>query len=1251
MISTGKKKHTVTSQGATAGYTDAKVEGAEKTNRPELSEKKPGRETFSEEKRFPIVGIGASAGGLEAFTKLLEELPDDTGMAFVFVQHLAPGQESMLTDILARSTAMPVHKVQNDMPVKPNNVYVIPPDVSMTIVDCTLKLQREVSRMHRPVDQFLISLAQDVKDLAIGVILSGTGTDGTEGLKAIYAEGGITFAQEEDSAKYPGMPHSAIASESVHFVLPPAKIASELARIGKHPYLNHSKLRVVKPKVEEADSFQNILAMLKLSFGVNFSAYKESTLNRRISRQMVLHQIDKIEDYVNSLRSDRNVLQALFDDLLIGVTSFFREPDTFQVLAEQVFPILVKNRSPETPIRIWVPGCATGEEVYSIALALREFQEKEGNVQPIQIFGTDISVKNIEKARAGIYPDSISENVSAKRLKHFFSAADQRYQISKSVRDMCVFAKQDLTRDPPFSNIDLISCRNVLIYLKPEAQKRIIALFHYALKPDGYLVLGKSENIGGFEELFATVDKAPVYLKKAGTSRLPIEIELGEPFQERRQAIRKRTAEGPLDRLQKEIERLLMIRFAPAGVVVNNDLDVLIFQGNTSQFLVHRPGEASFDLMKLVREEFRLELQTAIYLAKKQKTSIKRERIQFKSNGDFCEADLEVVPLEIPKSSEKFFLVLFEAVAPSPKRTRRKRFEEDTAGPMIEELKRELASTKETLQTIIEEQEATNEELRAALEEVQSSNEELQSTNEELETAKEELQSTNEELNTVNEELTRRNKEITRVHDDLTNLFGSIDVALIVLDPEFRIRLFTPTAERLFNLIPTDVGRPLSDFRLGMDVPNFEGLLREVMEGLGSKQMEVQDKKGRWYEVRLRPYLTADKKIDGVLLSFIDIDALVRSKQEIEKSRNFAETVLATMREPLVVLDADLKVAMANPSFYKTFDIEAGDAEQKSIYKVGDKQWQVSEFKQAIEKIGADGEPVNDIIIDHAFPKTGRKVLNVSMRQLYSKDAASKMILLTMEDITDRKRVEEELKKNTQSLEKLVEERTKKLQEAQRLAAIGQTAGMVGHDIRNPLQSIVSALYLLKNEIQALKDSEQKNSLTESVETIETQTSYISKIVSDLQDYARPITPVNEEIDVNRELDAVLSKARIPKNIHVEKIIDKDFPKIKTDQTCLTRILSNLVANAVQAMPDGGKLTLKAISEDSSAILTVEDTGVGIPEKLKPKIFQPLVTTKSKGQGFGLAVCKRLTEALLGNITFESQEDKGTKFTVRLPTK
>jgi two-component system CheB/CheR fusion protein len=1193
---------------------------------------------------FPIVGIGASAGGLEAFTQFLENLPDDTGMAFVFIQHLAAGQESLLTDILARSTPMNVHKVKNDMRVQRNNVYVIPPNVSMTIIDRTLKLQPQVSKLHRPVDQFLISLAKEAKNRAIGVVLSGTGTDGTEGLKAIYAEGGITFAQDEDTAKYPGMPHSAVAAGVVHFSLPTHKIAEELARIGKHPYLNHARLKAIEPEIEEEDSFRTVLAILRLGYGVDFSSYKESTVNRRLSRRMVINQIDKTEDYVKLLRSNRIEMDALFTDLLIGVTSFFREPEAFDILTKEVFPAILLDKNRKSTVRIWIPGCSTGEEVYSIAICLREYLEKTGTSVNVQIFGTDVSEKNIEKSRAGIYPETIADDVSETRLKHFFARVNSQYQISKSIRDMCIFAKQNLTRDPPFSNLDIVSCRNVLIYFKPQVQKRIIPLFHYALRPGGFLLLGKSESIGMFNDLFSPLNKGIVYMKRHVASKANFGLAIQEPFVQK-EFVKKGFAEKPLANLENEVERVLLNRYAPPGVVVNGDMDILIFRGNISPYIAPSSGEAILNLMKMAREELRVELQTAVYLAKRQKTAVKRQGIAFKYNGENKEINIELIPIKT-RSKETDFLILFEDVTPkTPRKGKRKTravmaHEENIKIGQINELKRELASTKETLQTIIEEQEATNEELRAALEEVQSSNEELQSTNEELETAKEELQSTNEELNTLNEELANRNRELTQSHNDLNNLFGNIDMSVIVLDSNLKIRLFNPIAEKLFNLIPTDVGRPVSDIRLKLAVSDLEGELRSVLENFAPKQQEVQDEKNNWYEMRIRPYLTGEKKIDGLVLTLVDIDDVIQSRKSIEKARNFAENVLETINEPLVVLNANLQVVMANPAFYKTFKVKPAQVVKKPIFEVGGRQWDIPEFKQALQKV-LSSKTTERVTIRSDFPEIGELILTLRMRQLPSLEG--KEVLVTAEDITESKQLEEQQTMRRKDLEK-------KLEDAEHLAVIGQTAGMVGHDIRNPLQAIVSATYLAKDDLASLPQSEIKKNLVESMKEIEQQASYIGKIVADLQDYSRPLKPSSEETNLKELINNLLLSIETPENIETVAEIADAIQNVKVDPDYLKRILTNLLINAEQAMPNGGKITITARKQNGYCLITIEDTGEGIPEDVKPHLFKPLFTTKSKGQGFGLAVSKRLAKAMGGDVTFESEKGNGSKFTVKLPT-
>jgi PAS domain S-box-containing protein len=923
----------------------------------------------------------------------------------------------MLTDILARSSKMPVHKVENDMWVEPDNVYVIPPDVSMTIEKGFLKLQRSVSKLYRPVDGFLVSLARDLKNLAIGVILSGTGADGTEGIKAIYAEGGITFAQDEESAKYPGMPHSAIASDSVLFVLPPQRIAEELVRIGRHPHLSRPRLIAVKPEEKESDGLRSILTMLKLAYGVDFSYYKETTVNRRIARRMVIQKMEHIDEYVKYVRTNKAELQSLFDDMLIGVTSFFREPETFEVLKNRVFAFLVKDHPVNAPIRMWVPGCSSGEEVYSIAICLKEFMDKAKVSFPVQIFGTDVSEKNIEKARAGRYLEAITADVSPERLMHYFSKTDSVYQVIKPIRDMCIFAKQDLAKDPPFSNLDVISCRNVMIYFKPVLQKKLLPVFHYALKPRGYLVLGNSESVVGFDELFSPLDKTSVYMRKMTPAKVTFGIE--SLIEEPREAPAKKPAlEKPLVTMQKAAERLIMSKYAPPNVLVNNDMEILSFRGNTGMFLEPAQGQASLNLLRMVKEDLRVDVQTAVYKARKDKMTVKHEGLKFKHNGETKTVNLEVIPISTPDSEENFFLVVFESVPPSARPSKPLRVkpgkplvvEETVKDRQISDLKMEIASSKETLQTIIEEQEATNEELRAALEEVQSTNEELQSTNEELETSKEELQSTNEELNTLNDEVANRNRELSRAVNDLNNLFSNVNLAMIILDTDMRIRLFTPLADKLLRLTSSDVGRPFSDIRLDMSIPDLDKMISDVIDNLVSKEKEVQDSIGRWYLMRIRPYLTVEKKIDGAVLSFMDIDTIARGRMELERVKNYSETVMSTMREPLVVLDADFRIVSANKAFYEAYGAKQEDVEGRVLFELGGEVWDLPVLRERLGEVLTDGKIFDGFFVEHDFPTIGRRALLVNARPMAEESGHFDRIVLTFNDITELKRADEEIK-------------------------------------------------------------------------------------------------------------------------------------------------------------------------------------------------------------------------------------------------
>jgi two-component system, chemotaxis family, CheB/CheR fusion protein len=963
---------------------------------------------------FPVVGIGASAGGLEAFTKLLKHLPGDTGMAFVLVQHLDPTHASALTEILSRATAMPVTEVKDGMRVEPDHVYVIPPNTNMAILHRILSLMPRTEKhgLHLPIDYFLHSLAEDRRGRSVGVILSGTASDGTVGLKAIKAEGGITFAQDERSAKYDGMPRSAILSGFVDCILPPEGIARELVRLSRHPYVMLSREAQTREWASgETDILNKVFILLRTHTGVDFTDYKHTTIRRRIQRRMLLHQIDRMEQYVQLLQQHAEEVEALYQDLLINVTSFFRDPDSFRMLRKKMFPRLLKTRGPDQTIRVWVPGCSTGEEAYSIAISLLEsIGDKRAEI-PVQIFATDISGAAIEKARAGVYPKSIEQDVSAERLRRFFVKSEHGYQIKKAVREMCVFARQNAVKDPPFSKLDLISCRNVMIYLGPPLQKKLLPIFHYALKPDGLLMLGSSETIGGFSNLFVLADKKEkIYTKRPG--RFPpmfasaITERPGEQRPRVPQTVRNEAELPVVPSLYKEADSLMLSQYAPPGVLINDDLRIIQFRGITSPFLAPSPGEASLDLLQMVREDLRLDLRSAIHKARKTNARVRTEGVPIDPGDRSRRVTLDVIPFKATPSKERFFLVVFEEAATSGAfgaipgkpagRGKGRRIDHSPAA----QLRHELAATKEYLRTVLEEHDAGREELRSANEEIQSSNEELQSTNEELETAKEELQSTNEELTTLNEELQTHNSELNQVNNDLINFLGGAHIPIVMVGGDLRIRRFTAAAQAVVNLIPADVGRPLGDIRPNVNVPDLGPLILEVMDTLTACEREVQDRQGHWHSLRIRPYKTADGKIDGAMLTFIDIDTARRSAVLIDEAHDFANAIVETLRDPLVVLNPDLRVKRANGMFYKMFQVTPEDTEGRFLYDLGDGQWNIPKLRQLLEEILPHNSVFNDFVMEHEFPRIGHKRMLLNARRILGKDNELKAILLVFEDAT-----------------------------------------------------------------------------------------------------------------------------------------------------------------------------------------------------------------------------------------------------------
>jgi two-component system CheB/CheR fusion protein len=857
---------------------------------------------------FHVIGMGASAGGLEAVGTILAGLQHDAGMAIVIVQHMAPKQESLLPGLLGHRSALPVIRAEDGMPLQADRVHVIPPGMILALDDGKLRLSAVPGdgRPHMPIDHFFTSLAAYAGPQAIGVVLSGNASDGALGLREVKEAGGITIAQDPQTAKYDSMPRAAIGLGAVDLVLPLPQIAEELIRIVQDPLVRRARPAAAAAAAAEQEwaapghdaatgvdeNLTRIFTMLRSASGVDFTHYKMPTIRRRMHRRMVLHKIQRLDQYVRFLQQKPGEVVSLYQDILIHVTRFFREPESFEALAHEVLPAIAAQRRADQPIRVWVPGCSTGEEAYSVAITLLEFLGDQSHAVPVQLFATDVSESAVERARAGLYPESIAADVSAERLRRFFTRVDGHYRIAKNVRDACVFARQDITRDPPFSKMDLILCRNVLIYLGPLLQRRVMNVFHYALKPTGFLMLGAAESIGTHTQLFEIVDKRQkIYARKAAAVRSDVDFthaRLGPRVSADAAKLPPVEARGPT-LIQNEANRVLLSRYAPPGVIVDDELQIVQFRGQTGKYLEPAPGEASLSLLKMAREGLLYGLRAAIQEARRSNDPVRKDRLRVKTNGGSTEVTVEVVPLTTAVEG-RHFLVLFHehprgdghaAPPPAPRRgkaaaskARRASRKEATAEDELQvaRLQQELVANREYLQSIIQDLEAANEELQSANEEILSSNEELQSTNEELDTAKEELQSTNEELNTVNEELQAKNDELSHVNSDLVNLLASVQIAIVMVSNDLRIRRFTPMAEKVLNLIATDIGRPIGDIKPNIDYPDLEKLIAEAVDTMTIQEREVQDRNGNRLQLRIRPYKNVENRIDGAVLALFEMD-------------------------------------------------------------------------------------------------------------------------------------------------------------------------------------------------------------------------------------------------------------------------------------------------------------------------------------------------------------------------------------------
>ena len=1212
---------------------------------------------------FPVVGIGASAGGFAAVRQLLAELPDDTGMAFVLVQHLNPAYHSNLAELLDKATRMPVLTIENGMPIHQDKVYVIPPGQSLLLEGRTLKLlpRDRTTGPALSIDHFFLSLAKNLGEACVGVVLSGTGSDGSKGLKAIKTEGGITFAQDEQTAEFPEMPRHAVNAGCVDLILSPQEIGRELTRLAHHPLFQLPRQVAVAATetLQELDKdvIERILDNLK-ALGIDFVGYKRSTVSRRILRRMAINKLSKLNDYADFLCQHPEEAAALNEDMLIKVTSFFRDPGAFDALKLTVYPTIVQGKGEENPVRIWVPGCATGQEVYSIAMSLLDFLRAQGKSVPIQVFGTDISEQAINKARSGLFTRAEVAELNPAQLHAFFNETRDGFQVKKAVRELCIFARQDFTHDPPFSRLDLVSCRNVLIYFGSSLQKKVLPLFHYALNPGGFLLLGASESIGSFDDLFTVVNKRNrIFCKKVGRQVAvrgfePVPVAGLTKLQPPMFPTAKGHALEPQD-LQTLTDKILLRKYHPVAVVFDRELNILHFRGDTGPYLQPMPGKASLSLLKMVHDDLRMELRTLIHSAQKIQMPQRREGLRIDLQNKPHALALEVTPFSCD-GDQLLYLLQFEPMALPEKADMGEAAGAVEAASVSEEellrLRQDLYSTREYMQTLIEDREKSLEDIKIANEEILSSNEELQSINEELETAKEELESSNEELSTVNAELQARNSELSQSHGDLRNLLLSAQIPFVIIEEDLRIRLVSPNAEATFNVGQGDVGRPISALNLHLSLPGLEEILRKTIRSGESFEQEIMDRRDFWNLLRIRPYKTIDGKIEGAVITLFDIDRLKKSMEEIESAHKYALRIVDTIKDPLLVLDRELRVRAANPAFYEKFQAAPHQTEGQSIFALGSGQWNNPDLRRLLEEILPKSAQMDNFQVKFDFPHLGPRSMLLSARRMRARESGQDSILLGIQDATERLLMEDSLRQAKRDAEKASQAKSEFL-------------ATMSHEIRTPMTTIIGVIeHLMQHTLEP--------QLMRCLDLADNAAESLMELLGDILDFSRieadKLTLNMESFDLRNCITDAVDILRLEaekKGLAMKLDISAEVPRdILGDHMRLRQILVNLVGNAIKFTEQGEVAVCVGLlpagptgTVGASLQFSVRDTGIGIPPGNMEKLFQSFTqvdssnTRKYGGVGLGLSICKGIVERMGGSIKAESRPGQGTTFTFTIP--
>ena len=1191
-----------------------------------------------------VVGIGASAGGLTALKELFSLVPARTGLAWVVVVHLSPEHDSHLAELLQRHSLLPVLQVTETVELAPDTIYVIPPNANLNAIDTHLRLSKleAVPGTRATVDHFFRTLSVTHDGHAIGVILSGTGSDGSLGISEIKAKNGLTVVQDPEEAEYDGMPRSAIRTGVVDLVLPLREIPAAVLRYAQ------TEPRVTVPADGEelpADGhrqLQKIFSILHSHTGRDFSRYKRSTMLRRIVRRMQLRQVEELDRYLELLGAEPDEVRTLADDLLITVTAFFRDAPVFDAIAKDVLPRLFDGKGPGDRIRVWSVGCATGEEAYSLGMLMLEEAGRREAPPQIQIFASDLHERSLQKAREGLYPGDITVDVGPERLGRFFQQIDAGYRIRREVRELVVFSPHNLLGDPPFSRVDIVTCRNVLIYLQSDAQQQAMEIFHYALNPDGVLVLGSSERAS--EALFRVDDKEHGVFGRRNV--------LGPgPRLSVFPVTRARTPDGqPVRRSSDslsygDLHQRIVERYAPPSVLLNPEDRIVHISEHAGRYLIHPGGETTTSALKLIRPELQIELQTALHHVRQRGEPIQTRAAEVDLEGSARGVVLDVRP-SLDHDEAGFVLVLFNEIpqtAPAPLTPAEvdERSPTSASAARIRELGAELEQARERLQEVIRTYDENRGDMNAANEELQSANEELRSTMEELETSKEELQSMNEELQTVNQENRHKVEELAQLSSDLQNLLTATDIATLFLDRSLRIMRFTRSAEKLFSVRLVDQGRPISELNHQLD---YDALVEDavaVLQHLVPIEREIQDEqKKRWYLARVLPYRSVEDRIEGVVLTFVDITSQKEAEEEIQRAMTFSESIVETLYEPLLVLHPDLTVKAVNRAFYDHFQARPEETVGRLIYDLGNGQWNIPELRTLLEEILPENHALSDYEVRHNFEEIGERVMLLDAQRLDSVD----LILLAIRDITERAKVEE-----------VVRQARAEAEEASRVKS--QFLSTMSHELRTPLGAVLGFADLMETEVVGPLNDTQKEHLGR----IKKSAWHLVRIIDEILDFSRAEAGKEaasvEQADlaeVTREVVAML-KGSAEESGHVLKLRGTDaFVRAKTDARKVTQILINLVGNALK-YSEAGPIEIELVPDTEWAEIRVKDHGPGIPPDRYEDIFAAFVqidgssTRTHGGTGLGLTIARRYARLLGGELTVQSELGTGSTFTLRIP--